>query len=74
MRTLAPAAVVSFAILAMAFVLTVGCDQLNRPLGSPSSSSSSSGSSATTNADGGDTGEGGVLMPAITAQPGDIQL
>jgi len=67
---------VCFALLATAFA-SAGCDQLNKPLStsSSSSSSSSSGGSAATSADGGDaTSEAGAPAPAITAQPGDIQL
>ena len=77
MRPLSFAALVSFAAVATPFVLTTGCDQLNKPLSTSSSSSSSGGRSATTSADGGDDslgGEGGAPAPTITAQPGDIQL
>ncbi|OJY25321.1 MAG: hypothetical protein BGO98_04175 [Myxococcales bacterium 68-20] len=75
MRPLSISAKVSLAIFATSLALmTTACDQLNRPLGKPSSSSSSSGSSAA-GTDGGDgSNEGGSPAPTITAQPGDIQL
>ena len=76
MRPLSFAALVSVAALATPFLLTTGCDQLNKPLSTSSSSSSSGGRSATS-ADGGDdlaAHEGGAPAPTITAQPGDIQL
>lgn len=75
MRPLSISTKVSLAIFATSITLmTTACDQLNRPLGKPSSSSSSSGSSAAST-DGGDgANEGGTPAPAITAQPDDIQL
>lgn len=78
MRPLSISAKVSLAIFATSLALmTTACDQLNRPLGKPSSSSSSSGSSGSSGAstDGGDgANEGATPAPTITAQPGDIQL
>ena len=76
MRPLSISAKVSLAIVATSVALmTTACDQLNRPLGKPSSSSSSSSGSSATSTDGGDgSNEGGAPAPAITAQPGDIQL
>ena len=77
MRRLTLAAVVSSAVAATFFALAMtGCDQLNKPIGSPSSSSSSSSGGASTRGDGGDLSDEGGASPAptITAQPGDIQL
>ncbi|MBX3221662.1 MAG: hypothetical protein KF795_14165 [Labilithrix sp.] len=74
MRPLSIAAMVSAALLTTLALATAACDQLNRPFGSPSSSSSS-GSSSAAGADGGDEADdSGTVAPAITAQPGDIQL
>ncbi|HVJ89036.1 MAG TPA: hypothetical protein VM580_04475 [Labilithrix sp.] len=74
MRRPTVAAVVGLAALAAAFVLAAsGCDQLHRPVGTPSSASTASGS-----ADGEgsvSSGDGGVApAPSITAQPGDTHL
>ena len=76
MRPLSISAKVSLAIFATSLALmTTACDQLNRPMStSSSSSSSSSGGASATGGDAGDGNEGGSSAPAITAQPGDIQL
>jgi hypothetical protein len=66
-------AVASALVLGFA-VAAVGCDQLNRPMGSPSSSSSTSGG-AIGSPDGGSSDDGGPrLTPAFSPQPGDVQL
>jgi hypothetical protein len=66
---------VSVVMLAALFaMITSACDQLNRPMStSSSSSSSSSGGASATGGDAGDN-EAGPPAPAISAQPGDIQL
>lgn len=75
MRTLAPTisrlflAALACAALSASALAAAGCDQLNRPMGR--SSSSSSGSPASVDA--GDPAEDGG-EPAITPQPGDIQI
>ncbi|MBX3198860.1 MAG: hypothetical protein KF850_31730 [Labilithrix sp.] len=72
MRSPPLAALVSVVALTALALATAACDQLNRPFGSPSSSSSS-GSTASADA-GDDSDDASVVAPAITAEPGDIQL
>jgi hypothetical protein len=69
-----PPVVITLAVLggSVAASLSTGCDQLNRPLGSPSSSSSSSGGASPGHGDAGE--DGGLLVPTFSPQPGDIQL